>query len=206
MGEKGLNIAKTAERISEENGITIGVCPQFVNIKTVCNEVNIPVYGQHFDAIGPGSHTGHILLESLIEAGARGSLLNHSENRMLLSDIEKCINMAKDKNFETIVCTNNVNTSKSVAVLNPTMVAIEPPELIGTGIPVSQANPEIVENTVKEVRNLNKEVIILCGAGISKGEDVKSAIDLGTQGVLLASGVVKSKNVEESIRELIKYI
>ena len=90
--------------------------------------------------------------------------------------------------------------------MNPDMIAIEPPELIGSGIPVSKANPEVVEGTVREVRKINKDVIILCGAGISKGEDVKSALELGASGVLLASGVVKAKNVEDSIRELIKDI
>ena len=108
--------------------------------------------------------------------------------------------------LETIVCTNNINTSKAVAALSPDYIAVEPPELIGTGIPVSKANPEVVEGTVKAVKEINKDVKVLCGAGISKGEDVKAAIDLGAEGVLLASGVVKAKNVEEAIRELIKFI
>jgi triosephosphate isomerase len=206
VGKKGLEIAKASEKISEENGILIGVCPQFLDLRMVVENVSIPVYAQHFDAISPGSHTGHVLAETLSDCGLKGSLLNHSEKRMILADLEKSINIAKNHNLETIVCTNNIGVSKAVASMNPNMIAIEPPELIGSGIPVSKANPEIVEGTVKEVRQINKDVVILCGAGISKGEDVKSAIDLGTSGVLLASGVVKAKNVEESIRELVKYI
>jgi len=90
--------------------------------------------------------------------------------------------------------------------MEPDMLAIEPPELIGTGIPVSKANPEVVEGTVREVRKINRSVRILCGAGISKGEDVAAALELGAEGVLLASSVVKSKDVEGAIRELIKCI
>ena len=206
MGKKGLEIAKASEKVSEESGITIGVCPQFLDLRMIAENVNIPVYAQHFDAVSPGSHTGHVLAETLKDCGLKGSLLNHSEKRMILADLEKSIEIAKSLNLETVVCTNNIGVSKAVASMNPDMIAIEPPELIGSGIPVSKANPEVVEGTVREVRKINKDVIILCGAGISKGEDVKSALELGASGVLLASGVVKAKNVEDSIRELIKDI
>jgi len=168
--------------------------------------VNIPVYAQHFDAISPGSNTGSILIDGLLDCGLKGSLLNHSEKRMVLADLERAIELAKKNSLETIVCTNNIGVSKAVSAMDPNMLAIEPPELIGSGIPVSKANPEIVEGTVREVKKINKNVIILCGAGISKGEDVAAALELGTEGVLLASGVVKSKNIEESIRELIRCI
>ena len=206
IGKRGLEIAIAAEKVSEESGITIGVAPQFVDLRMIVENVNIPVYAQHIDNINPGSHTGHILAEAIKDCGCKGTLINHSEKRMLLADIEAVINRCKDLGLETIVCTNNVNTSKAVAALSPDYIAVEPPELIGTGIPVSRANPEVVEGTVKAVKEINKDVKVLCGAGISKGEDVKAALDLGAEGVLLASGVVKAKNVEEAIRELIKFI
>ena len=206
IGKRGLEIAKAAEKVSEESGVTIGVAPQFVDLRMIVENVNIPVYAQHIDNINPGSHTGHILAEAIKDCGCKGTLINHSEKRMLLADIDAVINKCKSLELETIVCTNNINTSKAVASLSPDYIAIEPPELIGTGIPVSKANPEIVEGTVKAVKEINKDVKVLCGAGISKGEDVKAALDLGAEGVLLASGVVKAKNVEEAIRELIKFI
>ncbi|XRP97017.1 triose-phosphate isomerase [Methanocaldococcus sp. 16A] len=206
IGKRGLEIAKAAEKVSEESGVTLGVAPQFVDLRMIVENVNIPVYAQHIDNINPGSHTGHILAEAIKDCGCKGSLINHSEKRMLLADIEAVINKCKALELETIVCTNNINTSKAVATLNPDYIAIEPPELIGTGIPVSKANPEIVEGTVKAVKEINKDVKVLCGAGISKGEDVKAALDLGAEGVLLASGVVKAKDVEGAIRELIKFI
>nr|2H6R_A Chain A, Triosephosphate isomerase [Methanocaldococcus jannaschii DSM 2661]2H6R_B Chain B, Triosephosphate isomerase [Methanocaldococcus jannaschii DSM 2661]2H6R_C Chain C, Triosephosphate isomerase [Methanocaldococcus jannaschii DSM 2661]2H6R_D Chain D, Triosephosphate isomerase [Methanocaldococcus jannaschii DSM 2661]2H6R_E Chain E, Triosephosphate isomerase [Methanocaldococcus jannaschii DSM 2661]2H6R_F Chain F, Triosephosphate isomerase [Methanocaldococcus jannaschii DSM 2661]2H6R_G Ch len=206
IGNRGLEIAKIAEKVSEESGITIGVAPQFVDLRMIVENVNIPVYAQHIDNINPGSHTGHILAEAIKDCGCKGTLINHSEKRMLLADIEAVINKCKNLGLETIVCTNNINTSKAVAALSPDCIAVEPPELIGTGIPVSKANPEVVEGTVRAVKEINKDVKVLCGAGISKGEDVKAALDLGAEGVLLASGVVKAKNVEEAIRELIKFI
>jgi triosephosphate isomerase len=44
------------------------------------------------------------------------------------------------------------------------------------------------------VKRVNAEVVVLCGAGITSGEDVAAAMRLGTEGVLVASGIVKAKN------------
>jgi triosephosphate isomerase len=76
------------------------------------------------------------------------------------------------------------------------MVAIEPPELIGTGRAVSKENPAIVTEAVKRIRRVNPSMAILCGAGISTGEDVYAALKLGANGILVASGVVKSPKPE----------
>jgi triosephosphate isomerase len=106
----------------------------------------------------------------------------------------------------TVVCTNNVETSAAAATLKPDFVAIEPPELIGSGIPVSQAEPEIVEGTVETIHKINPDVGILCGAGISTGDDMKAALDLGTEGVLLASGIILADNPKEALMGLVSKI
>ncbi|MCS3922128.1 triosephosphate isomerase [Methanococcus voltae PS] len=198
-----MQIAKYAEKVSEESGIEISVAPQFTDLRTIVEKTNIKVYSQHMDAIKPGSNTGKILPEAVRSTGAVGTLINHSERRLLLSDIEELITKSKELKLESVVCTNNIGVSKAVSALAPNYVAVEPPELIGSGTPVSKANPQIVEGTVSAVHDINKNVKVLCGAGISKGEDVKSALELGAEGVLLASGVVKAKDVEKSIRDLI---
>ena len=106
-------------------------------------------------------------------------------------------------NIESCVCTNNIATSKAIATFNPDAVAVEPPELIGSGIPVSQAQPEVVEDSVKGVKSINKKIKVLCGAGISTGEDMKAAMDLGADGVLLASGIVKAENPKKALLDLV---
>ena len=192
-GKKALRLAKQAEEISNETGVCIGLAPQYTDINQISKAVSIPIFSQHLDPIEPGSHTGHVLAEAIKEAGAIGTLINHSEKRIKLSRIDASIQRANKVNLVTVVCTNNENVSASAAVLKPTYIAIEPPELIGTGIPVSQAKPEIVTKTVSCVRNINPDVIVLCGAGITRGDDMIAALRLGTQGVLVASGVVKAK-------------
>jgi len=91
--------------------------------------------------------------------------------------------------------------SAAAAALKPDMIAIEPPELIGSGIPVSKAKPEVVSGTIDLVRQVNRDVVVLCGAGITRGEDVEAALKLGTEGVLVASGIVKAKDQYGAVME-----
>jgi len=199
-GGRALAIAKAAEKVHNETGVTMVVIPQFTDLKTIAESVEIPVFAQHVDPIKPGSNTGHVLPEAVKEAGAVGTLLNHSERRMILADLEAAIRRAEEVGLTTMVCSNNPTVSAAVAALGPDYVAVEPPELIGTGIPVSKARPEVITNTVELVRKVNPNVKVLTGAGISTGEDVKKALELGSVGVLLASGVTRAKDPEKAIR------
>jgi triosephosphate isomerase len=200
-GKKAVELAKKAEKASKETGVYIGVAPQFCDIKSVAEAVETPVYAQHIDPIQPGSNTGHILAEAVKEAGAVGTLINHSEKQITLADIDAVIKLANEERLISCVCTSNPPISAAVAYLNPDIISIEPPELIGTGVAVSKAQPEAVTNTIKLVRKVNNDAIILCGAGISHGEDVSVALRLGTYGVLVASGIVKAKDPYMMIRE-----
>ena len=200
-GVRAVELAKQAERASKETGVYIAVAPQFTDIKAVADAVEIPVYAQHIDPIKPGSSTGHVLVEAVKQAGAVGTLINHSERQIKLADIDAVIRLSNEHDLISCLCTNNPTTSASAAYLCPDIISIEPPELIGTGVAVSKAQPEAVTNTIKLVRKVNNEAVILCGAGISHGEDVSVALKLGTHGVLVASGIVKAKNPYTILRE-----
>jgi triosephosphate isomerase len=154
------------------------------------------------DPIELGSYTGQVLAEVIREAGATGTLINHSERQLKLSDIDTIIELVREKNLVPCVCTNNPSVSAAVAALKPDMIAIEPPALIGTGVAVSVSQPEVVTNAVKLVREVNSEITVLCGAGIRHGENVSAALKLGTQGVLVSSSIVKAKNPYDMLREL----
>jgi len=200
-GQKAVELARKAEKASKETGVCIAVAPQFADLARVAETVEIPVFAQHIDPVMPGAFTGHVLAESVKEAGAFGTLINHSERQLKLADIDATIRRANDKELISCVCTSNPQISAAVAYLNPDIISIEPPELIGTGVAVSKAQPEVVTDTVKLVRKVNEEAIILCGAGISHGEDVAVALKLGTHGVLVASGIVKAKDPYAVLRE-----
>ncbi len=200
-GKKALELAERAEKVSSETDVCIGLAPQYTDILRLARAVSLPIFAQHIDSIEPGSFTGHVLPEAVKEAGATGTLINHSERRLKLAEIDAVIRRTKQIDLASVVCTNNANVSASAAALRPDFIAIEPPELIGTGIPVSKAKPEIVTKTVELVRQVNSEVTILCGAGITKGDDVAAALELGTTGVLVASGIVKAKETYEMLLE-----
>ena len=205
-GENALNLAKSLEAVAIETGINMVAAPQACDIFRISKETNIPILAQHIDPISPGGHTGSNLLEAMLQSGISGTLLNHSEQRMQLADIDNVIKQTKDNNIFSVVCTNNIETSVAAATLSPEFVAVEPPELIGSGIPVSQAEPEIVEGTVAKVKKVNKDVEVLCGAGISTGDDMKAAMDLGATGVLLASGIILADDPKKALLDLVSKI
>jgi triosephosphate isomerase len=201
-GRRAVELAKSAERVHHETGISVGVATQFTDIATIARAVKIPVFAQHLDPIKPGSYTGRVLAESVKEAGAVGTLINHSERQLKLTGIDETIKVARKKGLISLVCANKPSISAAVATLKPDIIAIEPPELIGTGIPVSKARPEIITGTIKLVRQVNSKVTILCGAGITRGDDVTAAAKLGAQGVLVASGIVRAKNPYAILTEM----
>ncbi len=203
-GANALNLALAIKKASDEVKANVAIAPQFVDIYKLAKEVDLSILAQHVDAISFGSHTGHILPESVKEAGAIGSLVNHSERKLKISEIAKIVERLKELNMISVVCADNVEVARAVAALDPDFVAVEPPELIGTGIPVSKAKPEVVRNTVEEVRKINPEVKVLCGAGITNKDDVVKALELGADGVLLASGLVKAKDPYVKAKELLE--
>jgi len=205
-GKNALNLAKTADKINQETGVSVGIAPQFVDIASIAQNVSIPVFAQHIDPVTHGSFTGHILPESVKEAGAVGTLINHSERRLKLADIDAAITRAQQVGLVTVICSNNSAVSAAIAALKPNMVAVEPPELIGSGISVSKAKPEVVSGTVDLVKRVNPEVVVLCGAGITTGEDVAAALKLGTEGVLVASGIVKAKDQYKALLDFAEAI
>jgi triosephosphate isomerase len=202
IGSNAIKLAKIAEKVGEDTGLSIIVTPTFLDLQRVASVVSIPVFSQHIDPIELGSHTGFIPAEALRQAGAVGTLVNHSERRLLMADVDAAVSRARDLELQTCVCTNNAAVSAAAAALNPTMVAVEPPELIGSGRSVSKTKPEVVTSTVKLIRSINKNVIILCGAGITTGDDARAAIRLGTDGVLLASAFTKAGDPEKALLDL----
>ena len=95
-GDRAIRLARVAERVSKETGVCIAVAPQFTDIYRVAREVDVPVLAQHVDPVKPGSHTGHVTPFSIKEAGAVGSIINHSERRLILSDIHAAIAACRD--------------------------------------------------------------------------------------------------------------
>ncbi|MBU5689640.1 MAG: triose-phosphate isomerase [Candidatus Aenigmatarchaeota archaeon] len=195
----GKNAVALAKRISKIDR-NIAVAPQYVDINRLSN-ICKNIFAQHVDGINFGRNTGHVLAESLKQAGAIGSLINHSEKRIEMKEIELSVKACKRAGLISIVCVPDVKTAAKVDRLKPNYIAIEPPELIESGRAVSKIKPSLITNVAKNVKSK-----VICGAGISCGDDVKIALELGVYGVLVSSAVVKAEKPEKILKEMIKYV
>lgn len=198
IGERGLAIAKTLDEFARETGEKVLVAVQPVDIRLISGAVDIPVLAECFDPVEPGSRTGHVTLESVVSAGAQGTLLNHSEHRIPYESIEAGVEMAREEGKMVIVCARDPAEVEELSRFKPDYVAFEPPELIGGDVSVSSAKPELIKESVERSR-----VPVLVGAGVKTSKDVKKALELGAEGVLVASGVVKKKDVRKAIEGLV---
>ena len=178
------------------------IAVQPCDIYNIASQVNIDVFSQHIDAIPYGAHTGWILPYAIKDAGAKGSLINHAEHQIKLKDISQAIDIATKINLEIIACASDVAISKAIACFQPTYVAIEPPELIGGDISVTTAEPDIIKDSVNVIQNIDSSIGVLCGAGIKTDKDVYKAIELGTCGILIASGIVKAKDKQKILERM----
>ncbi|OGI12158.1 triose-phosphate isomerase [Candidatus Micrarchaeota archaeon RBG_16_36_9] len=202
LGDRPVTIAKVARKLFDKYKINILIAPPDPMIDNI-SKIVLTV-SQHIEPYEPGAHTGALLAKEVKELGAVGSIINHSEKRMPAEDVKKCIDLCREYDLVSIVCAQNSKEAGELAKFNPDFIAIEPPELIGGDISVSTAEPEIITNSVNEVKRNSLRTNVLCGAGVKTREDVKKAIELGAKGILVASGVVKSSNIEKSIEELVK--
>jgi len=196
-------VAEAVATVSDDAGVDVAVAPQAAHLSTVAT-TGAETWAQHVSPVEHGSHTGSALAEAAADAGATGTLLNHSERRLKLAAVDGGLRAADRVGLDTVVCANNPEQVAAAAALGPDAVAVEPPELIGTGTPVSQADPEVVREAVTAATEVDPSVDVYCGAGISTGEDVVAASDLGADGVLLASGVAKADDPAAALRDLVE--
>lgn len=202
-GDKIVKLAKIIEGVSKKYKVKIALAPPN-HLLTKIADLSIPVLAQHVDNTRIGSTTGFIIPELLKTSKIAGSLINHSEHRISNSDIKQLVSRLHKLKMISIVCVRNIAEAQKYAKLNPSYIAIEPPELIGSGKAVSKEKPELITKAVTVVKNANNSTKLLCGAGIVSGEDVEKAIQLGAKGILVASGIIKSKNWEKIIVEFSK--
>jgi triosephosphate isomerase len=201
-GEKIVELSEIAKDISNSNNVQIMIAPPQNSLFYLSQFVKLPLICQHIDYEKIGATTGFIIPELAKSYGASGSLINHSEHRIEYEVIQNLVERLRQLNMTSIVCASSSQEVGKFARLHPDMIAIEPPELIGTGKAVSKVNPSIITESVKEAGRYSENIKVICGAGIVDKTDIKSAINLGSQGILLASGLIKSDAWKDKLIEL----
>ena len=196
-----VEVATAARDVAAASDVRIAVSPQAADLSRVA-DTGVETWAQHVDPVDTGSHTGSTLPEAVADAGATGTLINHSERRLRLADVDGAVRAAERAGLETCVCANNPAQIRAAAALGPDSVAVEPPALIGGDVSVATADPGIVEDAVAAAADVDESVAVYCGAGISSGADVETAQELGASGILLASGVAKADDPRAALDAL----
>jgi triosephosphate isomerase len=203
-GPSALGLTQAIERAARRVGGSVAVAPPLVELAAVARVAQVPVLAQHVDPLSPGAGTGHVTVEALKAAGVAGSLVNHAERKVGLEVLQASVARLRAAGLVSLVCAGNVEASRAAAALRPDMVAVEPPELIGGEVSVTSADPAVVSGAVRACKDVAPGVKVLCGAGVKTGKDVRRALELGADGVLLASGVAAVKDPEKALADLLE--
>ncbi len=206
-GTNASRLASAADIVAKKHGVKIAIAPPHHLLLSVRNYSG-PILAQHVDNAKVGSTTGFVIPELLKKSRVSGSLINHSEHRIPAKDITELVKRLRILKMISVVCVKDVIEASKYAKLNPDYIAIEPPELIGSGKAISTEKPEMITKAAQAVKAAKNSTKLLCGAGIITGQDVKKAMGLGSRGILVASGIVKAKNwnviIDEFARAMLK--
>jgi len=202
-GEELLRLAKFADQRSVFYNVPVIITPQCVDIPLIKQKTeHLLIFAQHMDPIHPGRGIGAVLPEALKAAGAVGVLLNHAEKPLPLDVIQETVLRAEEVGLASMVCAGNIEEIKAVARMNPDILLAEAPELIGTGIR-SDNDQAIIQMINDLVWDINPEIRVLHGAGISCGQDVFNVIASGAQATGSTSGIIKAVNPQEMFDEML---
>jgi triosephosphate isomerase len=204
-GRTAETLAVAMERHSEGPARMVAVVSAF-DLEAVRRAApKLEVWSQHLDPVGQGGFTGWLEPKTAIHRGAQGTIINHAEHKVEMEHVQNLLPQLPE-HFPVCGCAADLDEAKSLAEMGPTFIAVEPPELIGGDVSVTTADPSIVSDTVALVKATNSDVRVLCGAGVKNGQDVATAIRLGAEGVLLASGVTKATDVASVLEDLVSLL
>ena len=200
-GEEMLKLAKVIDKVAMKYDVDVIVTPQYTDIQLLAdNTERILVFAQHMDPLPAGRGLGSVLPEAVKAAGAVGVMLNHAEKPISMETIDETIKRADEVGLATIVCADTIDDVKKIAKMGPNLIVAEPTELIGTG---TTADSNYVVDTIKAVRDINPDIMVLQGAGISNGQDVYNTIALGAQATGSTSGIIKAADPYAMVEEML---
>jgi triosephosphate isomerase len=211
-GEKALALAGICQEVQKTVKVKIIPVVQVVDLYQIKNRFSdLEIWVQHLDPFPQGQYTGWINLEAIEEAGASGTLLNHSEHKIPPGTIRQIIKRVKALpaqarqeskragEFKVLVCCKSLGQAERLAKFKPDFLAYEPPELIGSREKsVASEKPEAIGNLVKMI----PDIPIIVGAGIHSQEDVRICLKMSAKGILVATDIVLAKDPKKELLEL----
>lgn len=198
QGKDVLKLAKAIDRVRKKTNKEIIAGVQVSDLYKISKETGLKVFSQHVNGLKTGRNTGFVIPEAVKENGAKGTFLNHSEHKLKFSELKNSVNKSKKVGLKTAVFASDLKEAKKVEKLNPDYLIVEPPELVAGKTSVSNAKPELIKKISEKLDSK-----FLVGAGIKTKNDVKKALELGASGIAVSSAIVKAKNPEKKLKELI---
>lgn len=199
-GEKAVELARIVKECADETGLMIVSAVQAADLRE-CKQAGGEIWAQHVDGVEFGRHTGAVLPEAVLADGAKGTFLNHSENKFDVDswgELESAVRRSRDVGLKTLVFASNMEELKEIARLKPDFLAYEPPDLIASKeTSVAQANPDAIKEAVKIAGETGIPLIV--GAGVKSREDVEISLKLGARGVAVSSDIVLSQDPKREI-------
>jgi triosephosphate isomerase (TIM) len=204
-GAEAVRLAVEADRLAERLGVSIVYDPQAVDIRAVAEATSrILVFAQHMDPVESGRGVGAALAEALRDAGAVGTLLNHSERPMALGALARAIERARSVGLFTLVFADAPAEAAALARLGPDIVLAEPPELIATGVSAGNVMAAFVADTVAAVKGVDPSILVMSGAGVNGPDDVDRMIRLGLDGTGSSSGILRADDPVAAMRAMLE--
>ncbi|MEA2020684.1 MAG: triose-phosphate isomerase [Patescibacteria group bacterium] len=201
FGKEAVDLAKEIRDASNEiSNLEVFLAVPLVDIYRVHSQVDIPVFSQHVDPFLPGQTTGFSIPLAVRKAGAVGTLVNHSENPMDLDMIREAVRLCDEVELTSVVCADSPAVIDQIRDFKPDYIAFEPPELIGGDVSVVEADEFVVASAVSAAGSIP----LLVGAGIGSAADVSRGLELGAEGFLVASAIVKAEDPAKAFLELIQ--
>jgi len=200
-GVNALSLIQIVEDVALSTQIKIIPAVQLLDLKQIISQTKLEVWVQKIDPVSYGANTGSILPEEVVASGARGTFLNHSENKIADFNLLKLASQkAKENDLKTLIFCSTLEELEKNKTLNPDFLSYEPPELIGGTTSVATSQPEIIAKAAVITKEAGIPLIV--GAGINSSQDVKKSLELGAVGVAVASDVIKSSNPRGELLDL----
>ena len=200
-GQDALELAQVAEEASLKSGVSVIYTPQLTDLALISRKVqHLYLCAQHMDALRPGKGQGSILPEAVRAAGATCVMLNHAEHPMTVAALRAAIERAREVGLWSIACADSIAEAQAVAAMSPDILVVEPSELIGTGV---TSDEQLISASTRAGKEINPEIQVLQGAGISNADDVYRTIFAGADATGSSSAICKAADPAKMLREML---
>lgn len=204
-GDAAVRLAVQADQLAAELGVSIVFDPQAVDISAIATATSrLLVFAQHMDPVEPGRGVGAVLAEAIRDAGAVGTLLNHSEKPMARDDLARAIELARAVGLTTLVFADSPAEAAKFARLGPDIVLAEPPALIASGVSAGNVMAGFVAEAVDAVKGVDPRILVMSGAGVNGPEDVEQMMRLGLDGTGSSSGILRAADPLVMMRAMLE--